>query len=268
MKSFLFFVLFFCFGKSYGELSSVTAPKCLDIFPAKQSPAISNAILRGIRIFNSKLNPYQNFHNVFIHGTSVENVRRSLGPGFLGSPIELYQEINRLFSAYYPEHSALFSFYQGTTELDQNMKRYVDLFAEQAALKFYLLKALNIPEFYEPWFLDELTSLPEVTDALQLKNFLMHIVSNSSYSSLAKQFNSRISRVSFDFLFMKMQARRGVLVFIDGSVRTALPVEIDPDFIQSNAILSPRGVPWEYITAIVPQTQVERDELQRLLEEE
>lgn len=266
MKPLFFLLVFLFLGKSFGEATSPTSRRCVDLFPAQPSPALRNAILKGIRIFDAHLDPYEQFENVFIHGTTVQNVQRSTGTHFLGSPIENFDHLNRLFSTVYQSHMVLFAFYQGSTPVSADTSNYVEMFAEQAALKFYLLQALNMPEFYEPRFIDELNELDYLSDADHLKDLLLEIVRDTFDPSLADDLSARISGMTFDFLFRKMTSRRGVILFIDGRARTAFPVEQDPDFMNSNALISSAGIPWEYINAVVPQTKTERDELARLLQ--
>lgn len=260
MKAILFIFVFLSFAKSYGEMAGPQSNQCIDIFPVDQRTLLQAAILRGVQIFDQRQNALLLYQNVYFHGTSIQNIQRATGDYFLGRSVVEYKLLSEFFSIYNNQH-VVHAFQKETSPLSRSQITDMHFYAKFAAARFYLLQELNSPELYNPWFTDSLYDLLDIRDSDDLAAYVLGLI-DEEQPALADTLSTQID---FQQVFLHMQDREGILVVIDQSIAETYPVERDSEDETARAIFTPQGIPWEFIVAIVPQTQAERDELADLL---
>ena len=254
-------ILFFGVSFLFFSISIASPLRCRDLFLRPENRPLRAAIRLGVEVFNRRQDTSR-FKNVYLHATSIESIERSRDSVLIANSMQDYGFLAPLFYIY-DDQAATYAFFQEDA-LSLSDSGYLYDFAELAAKKRYILRALSSPEITAQWFIDELVDLLIVQSDVELKEFLVSLLSagdptDPRMTLLAAQ----LASVDFRFLYSQMDRRHGAVVVIDEKIRFTYPVEHDPEFLNSFAIFTPEGIPWEFVRAIIPQSGTERDQLLR-----
>jgi hypothetical protein len=262
MKTFyaLFISVSICIGNA-------EARQCYGLFSKEKISDLDRAILAGVDIFNRNKEFVSDGDSeiVYLHGTSVESVQRSLEENyFTGSPVRDLPLLSDVFS-HFSHMTVVHAYSNRNSELTSSQLRSLTTYAEWAAKRFYLLRFLNNPkELYNSEFLYELI---ETLDGALPTRGLIDFYQSEGFFTNKPEVLAKLQSTDLSFLKQKMMRRRGVILILNRSVEKHTILENDVE--QHNdalALISKKGIPLSDIKAIVPLSAIERDELLQLLQ--
>lgn len=226
--------------------------------------SINAAIKNGISLYNQTQDPYQYFSDVYFHATNVSTVTNIVGPDWIGNPIANYAALKD-FSSLYPKASVTHAFLKEAAPISPRQIVYSKLYAQQSARRAFLAQELFIPSnlLHQPFVF-------EILEFINDKQAVSEILSETKFFDTTPSLNklTKMSELEWNEFLNKLYALKGVLIIIDGNVGETQPIERDPEIQESNSviIISPTGLPVSKIIAIIPLSDFERNELQKLIE--
>jgi hypothetical protein len=239
---------------------------CVDFFTSKSSESVRKAILRGVELYDmrvefSAINASSS--TIYLHGTSIESVRRSVnGDFFSGTPVKDFEQLSSFFNIY-QKYMVVHGFKVEGSKIDKRDEGALRSYAEFAAKRFYLLRYLQDYSLYNSYFIFDFLSV--VDGDLKIED-LVYLYKDDPEVMHKTDVFRKIENVDLSFILKNAEARKGVILVIDGPVEKSVVVEKDVEHDGAVALMSAKGIPLKNISAIIPLSNVERGELLRLLQ--
>lgn len=256
-NSMKFIVFFFSFNVDASQI-------CEGYLIKNHYVSINTAIQNGISLYNQNQDPYQYFSDVYFHATNVSTVTNMIGPNWIGNPIANYSALKD-FSSLYPRASVTHAFLKEAAPIRPRQIVYSRLYAQQSARRAFIAQELFIPSnlLHQPFVF-------EILEFINDKHIVSEILSEIELFDTTPALNklTKMSEFEWNEFLNKFYSLKGVLVIIDGNVGETQPIERDPEIQESSSviIISPTGLPVSKIVAIIPLSDFDRNELQKLIQ--